>query len=136
MSTDVVARLWGFAHNLRHDGVDYGDYIEQITYVHFLKRTLDAAIRGFELLRAANVRTLRFTEADEAKAIELVRKYIDKTLSYHDALCASVMLRHRLFRIFSFDADFWTSASNSCPARPSPADGANGVTDSVQSMVC
>jgi len=36
-STDVVGRLWGFAHNLRHDGVDYGDYIEQITYLLFLK---------------------------------------------------------------------------------------------------
>lgn len=35
--TDVVSRLWGFAHNLRHDGVDYGDYIEQITYLLFLK---------------------------------------------------------------------------------------------------
>jgi type I restriction enzyme M protein len=35
--TDVVARLWSFAHNLRHDGVDYGDYIEQITYLLFLK---------------------------------------------------------------------------------------------------
>jgi type I restriction enzyme M protein len=35
--SDVVGRLWGFAHNLRHDGVDYGDYIEQITYLLFLK---------------------------------------------------------------------------------------------------
>ena len=35
--TDVVSRLWGFAQNLRHDGVDYGDYIEQITYLLFLK---------------------------------------------------------------------------------------------------
>jgi type I restriction enzyme M protein len=35
--TDVVSRIWGFAHNLRHDGVDYGDYIEQITYLLFLK---------------------------------------------------------------------------------------------------
>ncbi len=24
-------------HTLRHDGVDYGDYIEQITYLLFLK---------------------------------------------------------------------------------------------------
>ena len=30
--TDVVAKLWGFCHTLRHDGVDYGDYIEQLTY--------------------------------------------------------------------------------------------------------
>jgi type I restriction enzyme M protein len=35
--TDVVSRLWGFAHPLRHDGVDYGDFIEQITYLLFLK---------------------------------------------------------------------------------------------------
>src|ERR1700733_3588056 len=35
--TDVVSRLWAFAHPLRHDGVDYGDFIEQITYLLFLK---------------------------------------------------------------------------------------------------
>jgi type I restriction enzyme M protein len=35
--TDVVNKLWGFCHTLRHDGVDYGDYIEQLTYLLFLK---------------------------------------------------------------------------------------------------
>ena len=35
--TDVANRLWGFCHTLRHDGIDYGDYIEQITYLLFLK---------------------------------------------------------------------------------------------------
>lgn len=35
--TDVVAKIWGFCHTLRHEGVDYGDYIEQITYLLFLK---------------------------------------------------------------------------------------------------
>jgi len=35
--TDVVAKIWGFCHTLRHDGIDYGDYIEQITYLLFLK---------------------------------------------------------------------------------------------------
>ncbi len=33
----MVGKLWGFCHTLRHDGVDYGDYIEQITYLLFLK---------------------------------------------------------------------------------------------------
>lgn len=37
MMTDVVSRIWGFCHTLRHDGIDYGDYIEQITYLLFLK---------------------------------------------------------------------------------------------------
>ena len=45
MSTDVVGRLWGFAHNLRHDGVDYGDYIEQITYLLFLKMADEQALK-------------------------------------------------------------------------------------------
>lgn len=35
--SDIVGKLWGFCHTLRHDGIDYGDYIEQITYLLFLK---------------------------------------------------------------------------------------------------
>ena len=35
--TDIVGKLWGFCHTLRHDGIDYGDYIEQLTYLLFLK---------------------------------------------------------------------------------------------------
>ena len=44
--SDVVQRLWGFCHTLRHDGIDYGDYIEQITYLLFLKM---ADERGIDL---------------------------------------------------------------------------------------
>lgn len=35
--TDIVNKLWGFCHVLKHDGIDYGDYIEQLTYLLFLK---------------------------------------------------------------------------------------------------
>ena len=35
--TDIVTKLWGFCHTLRHDGIDYGDYIEQLTYLFLLK---------------------------------------------------------------------------------------------------
>ncbi|MHC4457000.1 MAG: type I restriction-modification system subunit M [Planctomycetota bacterium] len=35
--SDIVGKLWGFCHTLRHDGIDYGDYIEQLTYLLFLK---------------------------------------------------------------------------------------------------
>jgi type I restriction enzyme M protein len=45
---DVVQKLWGFCHTLRHDGIDYGDYIEQITYLLFLKM---ADERGIDLSR-------------------------------------------------------------------------------------
>ncbi|MFH1224189.1 MAG: class I SAM-dependent DNA methyltransferase [Candidatus Diapherotrites archaeon] len=35
--TNIVQKLWGFCHILRHDGIDYGDYIEQLTFLLFLK---------------------------------------------------------------------------------------------------
>ena len=41
---DVVNKLWGFCHTLRHDGIDYGDYIEQLTYLLFLKMADEKAI--------------------------------------------------------------------------------------------
>ncbi|MDD2230396.1 MAG: class I SAM-dependent DNA methyltransferase [Candidatus Cloacimonetes bacterium] len=34
---DVVNKLWGLCHTMRHDGIDYGDYIEQLTYLLFIK---------------------------------------------------------------------------------------------------
>jgi type I restriction enzyme M protein len=37
MNTDVIQKLWGFCNTLRHDGINYGDYIEQLTYLLFLK---------------------------------------------------------------------------------------------------
>src|SRR5438094_10070905 len=48
--TDVVQKLWGFCHTLRHDGVDYGDYIEQLTYLLFLKM---ADERGIDLSKTS-----------------------------------------------------------------------------------
>jgi type I restriction enzyme M protein len=49
--TDVVQKLWGFCHTLRHDGIDYGDYIEQITYLLFIKM---ADERGIDLPSGCN----------------------------------------------------------------------------------
>ncbi len=34
---NVIDKLWGFCNTLRHDGINYGDYIEQLTYLLFLK---------------------------------------------------------------------------------------------------
>jgi type I restriction enzyme M protein len=33
----IVYKVWNYAHVLRDDGVSYGDYVEQITYLLFLK---------------------------------------------------------------------------------------------------
>ena len=33
----IVSRVWSFCTTLRDDGVGYGDYLEQLTYLIFLK---------------------------------------------------------------------------------------------------
>ncbi|MFA4875863.1 MAG: class I SAM-dependent DNA methyltransferase [Methanoregula sp.] len=53
--SDIVQKLWGFCHTLRHDGIDYGDYIEQITYLLFIKM---ADERGVKLPEGCDWRTL------------------------------------------------------------------------------
>ncbi|MTI81255.1 MAG: SAM-dependent DNA methyltransferase [Firmicutes bacterium] len=35
--SSIVSKVWSFAHVLRDDGVSYGDYLEQLTYLLFLK---------------------------------------------------------------------------------------------------
>lgn len=60
--SDVVQRFWGFCHTLRHDGIDYGDYIEQITYLLFLKM---ADERGIDL---SKVRT--FAPQEEESEVD------------------------------------------------------------------
>src|SRR5688500_12395715 len=37
MSTIIVQKIWNFCNTLRDDGVSYGDYLEQLTYLLFLK---------------------------------------------------------------------------------------------------
>ena len=57
--SDVVQKLWGFCHTLRHDGIDYGDYIEQITYLLFLKMADETRHRAAQGLRLADALATR-----------------------------------------------------------------------------
>ena len=39
----LVQKIWNFCHTLRDDGVSYGDYLEQLTYLLFLKLAYEYA---------------------------------------------------------------------------------------------
>ncbi|MBI5413183.1 SAM-dependent DNA methyltransferase [Candidatus Peregrinibacteria bacterium] len=67
--SDVVQKLWGFCHTLRHDGVDYGDYIEQLTYLLFLKM---ADEKGADIPKEYSWSVLR-----EKSGTELTDFYVD-----------------------------------------------------------
>jgi len=71
--SDVVQTLWGFCHTLRHDGIDYGDYIEQLTYLLFLKM---ADERGIVLPKDCDWPTLISKSGTELRDdyIDILRK--------------------------------------------------------------
>jgi type I restriction enzyme M protein len=42
-AASIVSKVWGFCTTLRDDGVGYGDYLEQLTYLIFLKMAAEYA---------------------------------------------------------------------------------------------
>ncbi len=66
--TDVVSKLWGFCNTLRHDGINYGDYIEQLTYLLFLKL---ADEKGVDVPRKFDWSSLR-----EKSGTDLLEHYL------------------------------------------------------------
>ena len=65
--TDIVTKLWSFCRTLRHDGIDYGDYIEQLTYLLFLKMIEE---KGAEIPSEYSWTVLREESASEGKKTE------------------------------------------------------------------
>ena len=49
-SSSIVQRVWHCGNVLRDDGVSYGDYLEQLTYLLFLK--MDDERRASTLLES------------------------------------------------------------------------------------
>lgn len=62
----------------------------------------------YEFLRSSHLGRIYFTEFDEADAYQMLLKYTDQRLSFHDALCGAVMLREGIYKVFAFDSDFFT----------------------------
>jgi len=82
--SDIVQKLWGFCHTLRHDGIDYGDYIEQITYLLFIKM---ADERGVDLPGDTGWPTL-----SSKSGTELTEFYVDtlRTLGKQTGILGSI----------------------------------------------
>ena len=89
---------------------------EVFTRIRYDKGLRDA-LEQFDYLRTPSFRILHFENQDEQRARILLEKYHDQRFSFHDALCAAVMRRLGIFKIFSFDADFWKLGFEVMPGR-------------------
>ncbi len=89
--SDVVNKLWGFCHTLRHDGIDYGDYIEQITFLLFLKM---ADEKGVDIPKGCDWKSLR-----DKSGSDLTDFYVDCSVSLPSNLVSSVTYMLTLSRV-------------------------------------
>ena len=47
-TSNIVSKVWGLCNPLRDDGVSYGDYLEQLTYLIFLKMSYEYSKPPYE----------------------------------------------------------------------------------------
>lgn len=66
-SSAIVQRIWNYCNVLRDDGVSYGDYLEQLTYLLFLKMDDERASVGLptKIPSAYAWQSLKALEGDE-----------------------------------------------------------------------
>ena len=53
----IVSKVWSFCTTLRDDGVSYGDYLEQLTYLIFLKMADEYAQPPYTAMSASRPNT-------------------------------------------------------------------------------
>jgi type I restriction enzyme M protein len=52
-TSSIISKVWGMCGPLRDDGVSYGDYLEQLTYLIFLKMSDEYARSPYHSRRHA-----------------------------------------------------------------------------------
>ena len=62
-SASIVSKVWNYAHVLKNARVDYGDYVEQITYMPFLKLAAERGGLDRQISRASRLRLGILTSA-------------------------------------------------------------------------
>ena len=69
-SASIVSKVWSFCTTLRDNGVGYGDYLKQLTYLIFLKMAgnkadylaaIQAGLTDYEPMKGLVRRVLRDT---------------------------------------------------------------------------
>ena len=73
-SSAIVSKVWGMCSPLRDDGVGYGDYLEQLTYLIFLKMSDEYAKPPYK--KETGIPTgFSWSDMNQLKGAELEEKY-------------------------------------------------------------
>ena len=83
-TSTLIQKVWNFCHTLRDDGVGYGDYLEQLTYLLFLKMAHEYAqpphSRDTHIPKDCDWTTLRIKSGEplEAQYLKVLHKLGDE----------------------------------------------------------
>jgi type I restriction enzyme M protein len=87
----VVSKLWNYCNVLRDDGVSYGDYVEQLTYLLFLKMDDEQSQPPFnkpsKIPEKCNWQSLISKDGD---ALEVLYRHILKNLSKEKGMLGTI----------------------------------------------
>jgi hypothetical protein len=81
----LVQKLWNYCNVLRDDGMSYGDYVEQLTYLLFLKMADERLHQVFVVALALPVHAPRVLARLRLHARELVEDGVE-SMSWRAAL--------------------------------------------------
>ena len=97
--SEIVNKVWNYAHVLRDDGVGYGDYVEQITYLIFLKMADKRETAGQQVQVPSKFNWGHLVKLD-GDDLELQYRHTLESLGKQGGSCLPDRRRHVLGTIF------------------------------------
>ncbi|MBR2953463.1 MAG: SAM-dependent DNA methyltransferase [Clostridia bacterium] len=121
-TTSIISKVWGMCNPLRDDGVSYGDYLEQLTYLIFLKMSDEYSKKPYEKETGipkgytwSDMNTLKGAELEEQykKTLEELAKQggiLGKIFAQANNKISNAAILYRIVQMI--DKEKWVSMSS------------------------
>lgn len=121
-TTSIISKVWGMCNPLRDDGVSYGDYLEQLTYLIFLKMSDEYSKKPYEKKTGipkgytwSDMNTLKGAELEEQykKTLEELAKQggiLGKIFAQANNKISNASILYRIVQMI--DKEKWVSMSS------------------------
>lgn len=75
-TSSLIQKVWNFCHTLRDDGLGYGDYLEQLTFLLFLKMADEYVTGVHQMEKSAIPKGLDWASLRSRSGLELEEQYL------------------------------------------------------------
>ncbi|MBE8233539.1 MAG: SAM-dependent DNA methyltransferase, partial [Endozoicomonadaceae bacterium] len=88
-TTEIVNKVWNYANVLRDDGVGYGDYVEQITFLIFLKMADERETSGQQITVPKEFSWAKLVKCD-GEALEIQYRHTLESLGKKSGMLGTI----------------------------------------------